>query len=298
MPARFVAIGELLADFISTEYCTDLSEAKSFAMLTGGSPANVAANLSFLGIPSALISCVGNDGVGRMLVNAIRAAGADQQYIQVHSTLPTSLVVVGRSKGTPQFIAYRSADTALAAPPAQALQAAQVVHTTAFALSKEPARSVILNVIKTAAASGITVSVDWNFAPQIWGVDDGIAIFSAVMQCASLLKISVDDMERFHANCTSIDACKNFLYDYPNSAICLTAGKEGVWYRSAHRQEWMHKAALPVPQVVDTTGAGDAFWAGYLGAYLNGASIDSCVDNALAVAAQKISKEGPLFARK
>jgi fructokinase len=58
---------------------------------------------------------------------------------------------------------------------------------------------------------------------------------------------------------------------------------------------WTFEPALMVKRVVDTTGAGDAFWAGFIATYLEGHAIDGCVMNALQKAANKIQKKGPLY---
>jgi fructokinase len=203
MQIDFLAIGEVLADLITTEYSEGLEDAKAFKIFPGGSPANVAANLKYLRKEAGLVGCVGNDG-------------------------------------------------------------------------------------------GKTISLDWNFAPSIWGADDGIAIFKIIAQLQPLLKISTDDMERFFGEGLSIERCKEALNHFTFSTVCLTCGREGVWYKTENG-EWIHKPALLVKKVLDTTGAGDAFWAGFIAAYLEGHAIDGCVTNALEIAAKKIQKQGPLY---
>lgn len=294
MPIDFLAIGELLADIITIDYANDLSEARSFEIFQGGSPANVAANVKYLGKNTALISCVGNDGIGKFLINALTKIGISDKYIQVTDAHPTSLVLVTRSKGTPDFIAYRAADPQLKPISEDLIKSSSIIHTTAFALSKQPARDVILNVFEIASALGKKVSVDWNFAPSIWGDDDGKEVFRKILSLRPLLKVSEDDIQRFVGHKISVEECKAFLNGSLTSVTCLTCGKDGVWYRDSNNN-WQHLKASPVAEVKDTTGAGDAFWAGFIAATIDERSAKDCVQKGLETAAAKIQKKGPLY---
>ena len=114
------------------------------------------------------------------------------------------------------------------------------------------------------------------------------------MQMKPLLKISVDDLERFACKTLSIHDCKNLLDKYFTTVTCLTCGKDGVWYKELNA-EWQFKKAVTVSQVVDATGAGDAFWAGFSVAYMDDLPVPDCVENGLEIAARKIQKSGPLY---
>ncbi|MBC7922106.1 MAG: carbohydrate kinase family protein [Ferruginibacter sp.] len=72
----------------------------------------------------------------------------------------------------------------------------------------------------------------------------------------------------------------------PARVICLTCGPEGVWYKGLGT-EWHHAPAQPV-EVKDATGAGDAFWAGFLTYWMRQQPLDSCVRNGIATAAQRL----------
>lgn len=294
MDGYFLAIGELVADVISTDYFERLDKASTFEMVQGGSSANVAANINYLGGNAKLVGCVGNDGIGKFLLNALEKSGIITHHIQIHSTEPTSVVVVSKSKGTPDFIAYRHADACIEKVDTLLLDEAMVVHSTAFALSKQPAQGSILAAMEKAYTHNRTISVDWNFAPQIWGADNGKEVFEKLMKFEPLLKISVDDMDRFCDKNLSIEDCKNLLLAYPAKAICLTCGKDGVWFRERNLS-WQFKEAIPVAYVVDVTGAGDAFWAGFIFEFMQLQSIATCVQKGLETAAGKIQKSGPLY---
>ncbi len=294
MKIDVLAIGELLADLISHEQVNTLSEAKNFQMFQGGSTANLCANINWLGKRAELIACVGNDNIGKFLTNEIKKIGISTDHITQNDEHPTSIVLVGKSMGTPDFIAYRMADAQIPTIDDNLLLNVNIIHTSAFALSKNPARINILQAIKHAVSLGCQLSVDWNFAQPIWGNDNGKSTFNFICTLNPLLKISLDDFQRFSniPNANEDDA-KTFLNKINTQFICLTCGANGVWFK--HNGEWAFKSATQVDEVVDTTGAGDAFWAAFLSRYLTENQIEKAIDFSLEIAAQKIQKVGPLY---
>ncbi|UYZ61429.1 carbohydrate kinase family protein [Hymenobacter weizhouensis] len=290
-PVGLLAIGELLIDAISTQFVTDLSEATTLRVVAGGSPANLCRFVRCGGGAATLVAAVGQDGLGRRLLHAVAEAGLSTSHIQQLDDYATSIIVVARSQGTPEFIQYRDADRHLAAVSDDLVAQATVVHTTAFALSKTPARHAILAAFAAAHARNIPVSVDWNYAEAIWGRKNNAAdVFHEVLSYAPLLKVSLDDVSRFTGRMQHAASAKLYLDATAPAAriVCLTCGAEGVWFRVG-AYPWQHRPAHPVPAVVDTTGAGDAFWAGFLLCWMQQHPAEVCIDNALLTAARRLT---------
>ena len=285
-----LALGEALIDALTTDFVTDLSEARTLGLHPGGSPANLCRFVRTCGGAATLVAAVGRDGLGKILLDAMTATGIDPNNVQQLAGHATSLIVVGRSRGTPDFIPYRDADRFLQPVDEALIAAAAVVHTTAFALSKPPARDTILEAFGKAHARGIVVSVDWNYAEPVWGRDnDAATVFDQLMQYRPLLKVSLDDVQRFTGEALTVEAAKDYLREVPAGVACLTCGAEGVWYRG-EGTDWRHLSAEPVV-VKDATGAGDAFWAGFLTARMAQGSLESCVQRGIATAARRLKGE-------
>lgn len=289
-----LAIGELLADIISTDFVENLAEARQFDIYQGGSPSNVCANVKWLGQEAQMVASVGDDGIGKMLISQIQQTGINTEHIHISRTYPSSLVLVGRSKGTPDFIAYRMADTQIPEIASELIASASIVHSCAFALSKDPARTNILNAFANAFKGGKSISMDWNYAPSVWGTSElqGQEVFEKVCSFKPLLKFSMDDIKRFKG-ITSVEDAKAFLSDIKTTLTCLTMGKDGVWYNID--QAWSFLPADPVAEVKDTTGAGDAFWAGVLTSWHVHQDPALAIKEGLRVAALKVQKQGPLY---
>lgn len=291
---KVLVVGELLVDIISDSNIESLAVSSQFSANQGGSSANLCANLKWLGVDAELVATVGDDNLGSFLINELKTIGLSDTYIHRSSDRQTSVILVAKNEHTPDFIPYRSADLAVKRVEHAAINSSVIIHTTAFALSKEPARTNILLAFKKAHELGKFLSVDWNFAQPIWQEDDGKDVFKTLMKMNPLLKISVDDLERFTGESLTIEEAVKWLDNLNAQVICLTCGKDGVWFK-AKSQAWHHKPALAVHSVIGVTGAGDAFWSGFLSAFIQEKSIDECVSEALEIAKLKIEKPYPLY---
>jgi fructokinase len=289
-----LSIGEALIDLISDSEQGSLGEARSFHMYPGGQVTNVALNVAHLGASAVLVARVGDDPLGSYLRRHLEMAGVGTAYLRTTPQTPTTLVVVTRHSTTPDFAAYRGADAQMVPDdmPLSLLTRTSLVHTSAFALSREPSCSTVLEFVKQAHKAGCLISFDPNYHPRIWEMpDDPASIFARMCPYVSLTKPSLDDCIRlFGAGQTPETYAAHFLawgaqqvVLTMGSAGVLLANAEGISYYPTHRVE-----------VVDVTGAGDSFWAGLLLATLDGYGMPEAIRMAQAVAAIKVQQVGPL----
>ncbi|UKT65854.1 carbohydrate kinase family protein [Pedobacter mucosus] len=291
---KVLVIGELLADIISDDNIKSLASPSTFKIYQGGSAANLCANLKWLGVDAKLVGAVGNDELGKFLINSLKEAGLSDSHLTVLPNHQTSIILVGKNTDTPDFIPYRSADNEIYAIDNQLIESAKLIHTTAFSLSKQPAREHILNAFLEANQTGKFISIDWNFSPIIWNNDDGMKIFKQICKYHPLLKISLDDVERFAGEALTTKAAMQYLDQFTTHITCLTCGKDGVWFKE-NGGNWNHKPALPIKQITSVTGAGDAFWSGFLYVFLQKKPVEQCIDFALLLAKTKIESAEPLY---
>ena len=291
-PAVVVA-GEALVDFITTEPVDDLGAAATFERHAGGSPANLATNLARLGVPVALVASVGDDSLGRFLRREVARVGV-QARLAARADRPTSVVTVARSAATPDFAVYRTADRDLrpAQLPDRLLAGARLFHTSGFALSREPSRATLLDAAGRAAALGLALSIDVNFAPRTDArraeQQDAAARFLAH---GPLVKCSRDDLARLWGAVGTDEDAVARLRALGASVVCLTRGADGALVVGPDG-----RAEVPAEPVapVDATGAGDAFWAGFLAAWLDGQAPPACARAGARLAALKLARVGPL----
>lgn len=282
-----VAIGELLVDAITQIPVDNLSQAELLKIHPGGSAANFSRYLYRCGTEVKLCAAIGNDGFGRILLDKLNLDKLPTDHIFVSGDHNTSLIVVGRSSGTPDFIPYRDADLQIPSIDSELINNATLVHSTAFSLSKNPARTAILEAFKQANKQQIPISVDWNYSEKIWGLaNDSQTVFSHLQSMNPLMKFSLDDITRYLGRTISIQDSLDFLNNLPFSIQCLTCGADGVYFKTPEHT-WQFLAAEKI-KVENATGAGDAFWAGFIHAYCEKLTPAACVQHGIKVASLKL----------
>lgn len=291
-----LSVGELLADFIGQTFSESLFDAADFTRFQGGSPANMAANMARLGNHAALVACVGDDNLGAFLIQKVAETGIDVSHVALHDTQPTSLVVVSRTKGTPDFIAYRTADCMIQPDhlPDQLLDQTALFHTTCFALSRNPAQQTIVDAAHRAATAGAQVSIDANYAPSIWpDRDNAWQVLTNYCSTGALVKLSEDDAERLYGAPQPPEQIRQDFHRMGAKLVCLTLGAEGSIV-STNNGESVVRTPGKALSVVDATGAGDAYWAGFLTAWLDGYTPAECAKAGSNLAAMKLIRRGSL----
>ncbi|MEM9919076.1 MAG: PfkB family carbohydrate kinase [Bacteroidota bacterium] len=290
-----ICVGELLIDFISTDFAEDFSQVHHFKRMPGGSPANLSMNLSRLGKQAILIACVGEDNMGNYLRNYCGGLGLDVRYIHRLTDAPTTLILVTRSKEVSSFEAYRMADAQIRPEflPMSLLSSTKLFHTTCFALSREPARSSILEAAAKVVDAGGQLSIDANYAPKIWpNQQEAQQIMQAYCRQSALVKISEVDWERLYGQpLADPQAALDHFLALGASEVCVTLGGEGCWVADAREALFLEARSV---EVKDTTGAGDAFWSGYLSAWLDQKSLRDKALTARSMAELKLTHFGPL----
>ncbi len=294
-----LAVGELLADFIGIDLSDDISTAECFQRFQGGSPANLAANMARLGNDTSIVACVGNDNLGKYLVEKVRETGVDTAYIAVSEQQPSSIVVVARSRQTPDFIAYRMADRMIEPQHIsdELLSQSAIFHTTCFALSQNPAQNTIIDAAEKAAKLGCQLSIDLNYAPTIWpNRAEAMQIIPAYLKNGALAKMSEDDAERLYGRAISPQEAIADLHRMGASVVCFTMGGRGSIISYENGQKTIEIPARKI-DVVDATGAGDAYWAGFLTAFCDKKDIETCAKAGVNMAVLKLTTMGPLPAK-
>ncbi|RYF69484.1 MAG: carbohydrate kinase [Cytophagaceae bacterium] len=284
-----LSVGELLADFIGQNFSESLFDASDFTRFQGGSPANMAANMARLGNQAALVACVGDDNLGAFLIEKAAETGIDVSHVVIEPTQPTSIVVVSRTKGTPDFIAYRTADCMIQPEhlPDQLLDQTALFHTTCFALSRNPAQQTIVDAARRASIAGAQISIDANYAPSIWpDRDNAWQVLTDYCSLGTLVKLSEDDAERLYGSPQTPEQVRADFHRMGAKLVSMTLGAEGSIVSTNNGESVIQLPGKPL-SVVDATGAGDAYWAGFLTAWLDGCTPAECAGGSCCMKREK-----------
>ena len=292
---EFLAVGEGLIDLISLDLIDSLDSAAVFNPYAGGQPSNLCAAVARLGRRAAIACCIGDDAFGRLYLDQMRQSGVLLDFVQVSRDVPTTTAVVSRNLKTPDFIIFRGADNHLRKTPELTLAAGQarLFHTSAFALARRPGRDVVLELMTIAREGGATITFDPNYHPSVWpDIPDFRELVLATASKADITKPSLEDTRRLFGEDAKPEESAVRLLEAGVKFVILTMGAEGTLVAFDGRVQ-MHLPSRP-QIVVDVTGAGDSFWAGFVTAYLEGRPMEKAVCFGQAVAEMKLGYTGPL----
>ena len=289
-----VAVGEVLADIISADLVPSFREADEFKRYFGGSPANITMNVSSLGANAALISKVGTDGIGEYLTEKLITGGVDVSGVVKSKEHNTSIVMVTQSKESPDFIAYRDAEKYIEIEDIKKdiVANTKIVHLSTFALSAPVTRKTLVKVIELAEKKDKIISLDPNYRPQLWeGTEDGPQFIKDLLAKVDIVKPSLDDAEALFGPGYSPQEYINQFHDLGVELVILTLGADGVLISNPKKGLKLDTYAA---EVVDTTGAGDAFWSGLYASLVDGDKLETAIKVGNATAALALQQVGAL----
>ena len=258
----------------------------AFELQLGGVGANAAVLLCKLGVEARVMSCVARDWLGDFAMQALESQSVNVSCITRVDGV-TGLVVIPIDPGGQRTIlGSRGAnERAPSADIATSLRGVDAVHVFGYMLLSEPTRRIVRDLIRRARTAGILVSFDAGPGPSRQAREEILALAPEL----DVLFVSLEDAEALtgRSGAEAIEA----IARCGAREIVLKRGEAGCQFRQGGR--WWMVPPLAV-EVVDTTGAGDAFAAGFLYAELRGwSSTDAALlANAMGAAAAAVLGAG------
>lgn len=263
-----LCLGEVLFDCLADQLGLKLEEVKSWTPYPGGAPANVACALVKLGTSAGFMGAVGEDEPGNKLVKLLQDVGVDTTGVQRHPTAPTRQVYVTRDSGGDRTFAgfgkYNTsefADTYLQSAklsPALFAEADFLVLGT-LELAYPESEQAVLRSLELAEQYNLKIILDVNWRPVFWQ-DENTAKTKilALLKRFDFLKLTKEEAQwLFDTNDPgAITYRLNSL-----EGVLVTDGEHGCAYCLGENEGKMPAFSM---SVVDTTGAGDGFLAGFI----------------------------------
>ncbi len=237
----------------------------------GGAPANVAVGLARLGVPSAFMGQVGDDGFGRFLAATLRDAGVDVSPLRFSASARTMLAFVSLGEqGEREFLFYRDPSADMLFAPAdvdqEAIRRADILHIGSISLISEPSRAATLHAVALARRHGVRISCDPNLRLALWpGADTAREGMRLCLQHAQIVKIAKEEVRFLAGLDDPVEGARTLWHD-GLALMAVTRGSGGCVWLTRDAQGFV-PGLLVAP--VDTTGAGDAFMAGLLAGLLD-----------------------------
>ena len=245
-----VVAGEALIDVV-VDRDGDSSESP------GGSPLNVAVGLARLEAPATLVSQVGHDERGGLIVQHVTGSGAEIVAVPTASGR-TSIASARLDSGGGASYEF-DLEWSL---PRQELPPCHALHVGSLGTVLEPGRDSVLDLVEQACARDVFVSYDANLRESF--IDDRDRTRREVYELASrcsLVKLSDEDAGLLEAGADPDDVARELLQGERTRIVLLTRGAGGA---TAFTAEGETSARPRQVEVLDTVGAGDAFMAATL----------------------------------
>ena len=306
-----ICLGRAAVDFYAEQIGARLEDASSLAKYLGGSSANMAYGVARQGLSVSMLTRVGNDHMGRFLIEEFQRVGVDTSHIQVDDRRLTGLVLLSvKDRETFPLIFYRNdcADMALEKTFSESyIASARALVITGTHFSTEKMREVCLTAVNYAKKNDVKVVVDIDYRPVLWGlsaIDRGEDRFVSNKQVSEKLQLLfsycdliVGTEEEVHIGGGSTDTIEALkaIRRVSKADIVLKRGALGSTVIQSDIPENLDKLPLykaPRVDVLNVLGAGDAFMTGYLRGYLEEGSHEKAALYANACGAIVVSRHG------
>ena len=272
-----LAIGELNADLILTglKQGPVLNQeiiADNYKKTLGSSTALCACNIAKLGFSVAFCGKIGNDEMGSFVLDELKKRNIDTGFCVIDSKVETGLTLVLNWQGDRAMVSVLGATSTFSTKDfdINIIKSAKHIHVGSFFL-QSALRKDLPEIFKTAHEWGISTSLDtgWDDTGN-WDYD-----IRSVLKHTDIF--FPNETEALHITGTSsfVDAATE-LEKVCGNTVTIKRGKNGACCSFGGKRYAVD--AMEDIKVVDTTGAGDSFNAGYIYAYIRGCSAAECLE--------------------
>ena len=280
--AHIAAIGEVMVEL--APFPVDIPEAKNrelMALSFAGDTYNTSVYMARLGLKTDYVTNLGEDTFSQQIMQRLDSENIGTAMIQCFPGRSPGLYIIrNTSDGEREFSYWRKE-----APARELFSTAencealfeQLKHCDCVYLSGitlaiigEHARQHLLSVLQKLRAANVSIAFDTNYRPRLWNnKQEAQSAMLRVMQHTDIALLTLDDEFLLWGDDT-LEGCKERYKNCQLRELVLKRGAEDAVIITADLQ--IHVPVPPVANVIDTTGAGDTFNAGYLAARLQGAS--------------------------
>ena len=260
------------------------------SVVMGGAPLNVAWHLRGFGFNPLLISRIGDDELGKQVIDTLVDWGLDTSGIQIDSEHPTGKVTISLQDGQPRFSilaeqAYDFVDDSRVQQALKDIPVSLIYHGSLAA--RHPVSRQALESIRR---SGAPVFVDINLREPWWERSQ----VDHFMYGADWLKLNDIEFITLDGSQPGDATCQAFIENFQIRQLILTLGEQGA--RIIADDTVLNGAPVMVENIADTVGAGDAFSSIMILGILSGWNMAQTMPRALEFAARVCSIRGATIA--
>ena len=258
--------------------------------ISGGSAANSMAGAAALGLDVAFIGQVADDQLGTIFQHDMVSLGVRFETPPLPAPPPTGrclIVVTPDAQRTMNTCPGASHELSVAALDSDLIRSANITFLEGYLWGPERPRAAMLEAARIAHSAGRTVAFTLSESLCIGDRREGVL---GMVEGGSVdVLFANEDEVRHLTGCGSLTDCIQFLAEHVRTLV-VTRGAEGAM--AFENGEHVEIPAAPVERIIDTTGAGDLFAAGFLAARCRGRPLKACLETGSIAAAEIISHFG------
>ena len=288
-----ITIGRSSVDLYGDQIGGRLEDMGSFSKYIGGSPTNIACGTARLGLKSAVITGVGDEHMGRFIVEQLAREGVDTRGVKIDPERLTALVILGiRDDERFPLIFYREncADMGLTEADIDEgfIAEARAVLATGTHLSHPRTEAAVLKALTLARKHGARTALDIDYRPNLWGVAghgegesrfvESAEVTRKLQATLHLFDLIVGTEEEFHiagGTTDTIAALRAVRAVSDATLVCKRGAAGAVAFEGAipdSLDDGQTGPGFPI-EVFNVLGAGDGFFSGLLRGWLTDAGL-------------------------
>jgi 5-dehydro-2-deoxygluconokinase len=307
-----ITIGRSSVDLYGAQIGGRLEDMGSFDKYIGGSPTNIACGTSRLGLRSAVITGVGDEHMGRFIIEQLQREGVVTSGVKIDPDRLTALVLLGiRDEEQFPLIFYREncADMGLCEEDIDPdfIRSARSVVATGTHLSNPQVEAATIKALNIARDAGLQTALDIDYRPNLWGVAghgegesrfvESEAVTQKLQSTLHLFDLIVGTEEEFHiagGSTDTIEALRAVRAVSSATLVCKRGAAGAVAFTGdipESLDEGETGPGFPI-EVFNVLGAGDGFMSGLLKGWLDGETWPVALKYANACGAFAVSRHG------
>lgn len=251
-----ICMGEMLIDF------TPGKEERSYVCNPGGAPANACIAIARNGLETGFLGKLGDDDFGKLLKATLEENKVQVLCPELTDEAVTTLAFVTLYEGGERsftFVRKPGADILLTKEDVseEMISQTKMLQAGSFGMAANPSRDAHFYAMDLAKKHGKLVSYDVNYRNMIWSFEDAKKVVDQVFPYVDLLKVSDEELDFVGGE----ENIPSLMKEHNIAVVIETLGANGAKYffNGASGTVEGHRV-----NAVDATGAGDAFWGGFL----------------------------------
>ena len=307
MRENIVIIGESLLEMsLPSNIASEKKSSFNTQFAYGGDTLNTALYLSRLGIDTDYITALGDDNLSSWLINVWNSEGiGTTQISKLAGMLPGLYMIKTDASGERSFYYWRNqsaakklfSDADLFTKVLNNLKACAYIYLTGItlALFSQSCLASFLEFMTAYRKNGGKLIFDSNYRPKLWSHKNlTIESYQKIYKITDIALPTIDDEIEVYAE-SDHNKILHRLHNNGVAEIALKSGENGCWVSAANAANKVEKISTLSVNAIDTTGAGDAFNAGYIAARINGESPADSAKKGHNLASQVVQVKGAIL---